>query len=247
MMISYNSINDIISYLMARLERDTRVNLHRSPITVSIENDQVYLEGQVNDIAEKRAAIDTVTRVLLKLGRWRIVDLLHVKPTRHRENQELTQAVIATLSNESVFRDYSLLSKETDHISIHRDQGSGSTIIIVTIDNGCITLSGQVESLSHQRLAEVLMWWTEGVEFVDNQLQIIPPERDTDNEITDAIRCVLEKDPLVHAGQLLVGTAGGVVLLNGLVASEEEKKLAVRDAWYVPGVADVVDHIQARG
>lgn len=240
------AINNIVSYLVAQLERDTRVNLHDSPITVSVENDQVFLEGRVDDIAEKRAAIDTVTRVLFKLGRWRIVDRLHVKPTRHRQDLELMRAVVSALSNEPVFKDYSLLTKVADHVEVQRDNGVGSMAVIAMIEHGCISLAGQVQSLSHRRLAEVLMWWTDGCEFVDNQLQIVPAERDTDNEITDAIRCVLEKDPLVHASQLLVGTAGGVVMMNGSVASEEEKKLAIRDAWYVPGVADVVDHIQAR-
>jgi osmotically-inducible protein OsmY len=31
------------------------------------------------------------------------------------------------------------------------------------------------------------------------------------------------------------------------VASDEERQLAVQDAWYVPGVQDVVDGIQVRG
>lgn len=144
-------------------------------------------------------------------------------------------AVVSALSNEPVFRDYSLLSKVADHISIHRDQGSGSTIIIVTIDEGCITLSGQVESISHRRLAEVLMWWTEGCEFVDNQLQIVPPERDTDNEITDAVRIVLEKDPLVHAGQLLVGTAAGVVMMNARSPVKQKRNLPSAMPGMCPG------------
>lgn len=241
------AVNDIISYLMARLERDPRVNLHDSPLTVSIDNDRVFLEGQINNIAEKRAAIDTVTRVLLKLGQWHVVDRLHVKPTRHRQDFELMQSVVSALKNEPVFRGYSLLTKVTDHVEVSRDKGAGSSAIIAMIEHGCISLAGQVESLSHRRLAEVLMWWIDGCEFVDNQLQIISTEQDTDNEITDAIRCVLEKDPRVHAGQLLIGTAAGVVIMNGSIANIEEKKLAIRDAWYVPGVADVVDHIQAQG
>ena len=57
---------------------------------------------------------------------------------------------------------------------------------------------------------------------------------------------VLEKDPMVHATQLCVGTAAAVVEMRGLVASEEERDLALRDAWYVPGVWDVVDHIEVR-
>lgn len=245
-MMTY-STDDIVSYLLARLERDPRVNLHDSPITVSVGSNTVFIEGQVDDIAEKRAAIDTVSRELSRLGRWRIADQLHIKTTHHKGNLELMEAVIATLSDEPVYRDYSLITKVSNLFRIHRDRGAGSTIIIATIANGCITLSGQVQSLSHRRLAEVLMWWLDGCEFVDNQLQIVPAERDTDNEITDAILCVLEKDPLVHASQLMVGTAAGVVVLNGSVASQQEKKLAIRDAWYVPGVTDVVDHIQARG
>ena len=57
---------------------------------------------------------------------------------------------------------------------------------------------------------------------------------------------VLEKDKLVDASQLRVGTAGGIVELRGLLASEEERHLAVRDVWYVPGVWNVVDHIEVR-
>lgn len=239
--------NDLLSYLMARLEQDTRVNLHASPITVSVKDNQIFLEGQVNDIAEKRAAIDTATRVMIKLGHWHIVDRLHVKPTRQRQDLELMHAVSSALSKEPVFADYSLLAKVNGHIEVQRDKGVGSMPIIAMIERGCVSLAGQVQSLSHKRLAEVLMWWTEGCEFVDNQLQIVPAERDTDNEITDAVRIVLEKDPLVHADQLIVGTAGGVVMMNGSLATKEEKQLAVHDAWYVPGVADVVDHIQARG
>ena len=245
-MMTY-ATDDVVSYLVARLEQDPRVNLHDSPITVSLVKKKVMLEGQVDDIAEKRATIDTVTRVLLKMGRWQIVDRLHVKPTRHRRDLELMNAVVSALSNEPVFRKYSLLTKAANHIEVQRDKGVGSAVIITMIEHGCISLAGQVESLTHRRLAEVLMWWTDGCEFVDNQLQIVPAEQDTDNEIADTIRCVLAKDPLVHAGQLLVGTAAGVVIMNGSVASKEEKKLAIQDAWYVPGVANVVDHIRARG
>ena len=74
----------------------------------------------------------------------------------------------------------------------------------------------------------------------------MPLENDNDNEITDAVRMVLEKDPLVHASQIRIGTAGGIVALDGSVASQEEKRLAVLDAWYVPGVWDVVDRIEER-
>lgn len=242
-----NSANDIVKNLTATLERDTRVNVHQSPITVRTENNEVVLEGQVDNIAEKRAAVDSVTRTLLGQERWSIIDQLHVKPADHKEDLELKEAVTLALSNEPVFRDYTLFTKVAENIETLRNKGAGNTEIMAIIEDGCITLSGQVESLSHRRLVEVLMWWTNGCEYVDNQIEVVPPERDTDNEITDAVRIVLEKDPLVHASQLLVGTAGGVVVLSGSLASKEEKTLAILDAWYVPGVADVVDRIETRG
>ena len=241
-MVSY-ATNDIVSYLIARLERDPRINLHRSSVTVSVENNRVILEGQVDSIVAKRAAVDTITHVLEKLGHWEVVDWLHVKSAQRQANHELMQQVVQTLCNEPMFTQYSVLSKLVNHFQVEQDQGPNGRIIIVSVDKACISLSGQVESLIHKRLAEVLMWWLEGCEFVDNQLQVFPPERDTDNEITDAVRCVLEKDPLLHANQLRVGTAGKVVILNGLVDSFEEKRLAIRDAWYVPGVADVMERI----
>jgi osmotically-inducible protein OsmY len=244
-MKTYSS-EEIIKIIIARLEHDTRVNIHRSPIAVMIENKSVILQGSMDSIAEKRAAVDTATRALSGSGQWRIIDRLHVKTTSHKENLELKETVALALYNEPVFREYTLLTKVGDEIETLHEMGASSREIMAVINDGCITLSGQVQSLSHRRLAEVLMWWLDGCEYVDNQLQIAPPEEDADNEITDAVRIVLEKDPLVHAGQLLVGTAGGVVVLNGSLASKEEKQLAIMDAWYVPGVADVVDRIEAR-
>jgi osmotically-inducible protein OsmY len=126
------------------------------------------------------------------------------------------------------------------------DAGSADRSITASIHEGAITLTGRVGSLTHSRLAEVLMWWTTGCSFVQNMLEIEPPEEDNDDEINYAVRIVLEKDPLVHADQLTVATAGGVVVMNGTVAKTEEKRFAVLDAWYVPGVSDVVDRIEAR-
>lgn len=240
------STDDVIRRILARLEDDTRVNLHRSPVSITARNHQLILEGEMDNIAEKRAAVDTATRTLTGIRPWTIIDRLHVRSAEHKENLELKQAITLALTDEPIFRDYTLLAKVANDIETLRDAGPGNREILAAVDNGCITLSGQVGSLSHRRLAEVLMWWTNGCEFVDNQLEVVPQEQDTDNEINDAVRIVLEKDPLVHASQLLTGTAGGVVILNGSVASEEEKRLAILDTWYVPGVTDVVDRIQAR-
>jgi osmotically-inducible protein OsmY len=73
-------------------------------------------------------------------------------------------------------------------------------------DEGTVLLEGKVPSFSHQRLAGVLAWWVPGRQNVLNCLEAVPPEEDNDDEVTDAVRLVLEKDPFVNAGQIRIST-----------------------------------------
>lgn len=240
------STSDISNRIGAALERDPRVNLHHSPVTVTAAENRVRLEGEMASIAEKRAAVDAAARVLYGQKGWTLEDHLRVKPTEHREDLDLQELVESALGNEPAFRDYTLFTEAMgDRRTIH-DGGSADRSITASIHEGAVTLTGRVGSLTHSRLAEVVMWWTRGCSFVQNMLEIEPPEEDNDDELNDAVRIVLEKDPLVRADQLSVATAGGVVVMNGSVATTQEKRFAVLDAWYVPGVSDVVDRIEAR-
>lgn len=238
--------DEISNRIGAALERDTRVNLHRSPVTVGIENDHIQLEGTMENIAQKRAAVDAAVRALAGHGKWIVDDRLHIEPVKPRADLELKQELEAALSNESSFRDYTLETSAAGATTMLHDAGTTDRVIKASVDHGVITLAGRVQSLSHSRLAEVLTWWADGCCFVDNRLEVFPPEEDTDDEINDAVRIVLEKDPLVHADQIQAGTAAGVVILSGSAATNKEKRLAFLDAWYVPGVSDVVDRITTR-
>jgi len=245
--MSASESEEIIKNAEARLEKDTRVNLDRSRVKVSAEGNQLILTGQMESIAEKRAAFDTVARLIVDEAPWSIIDRLHIRAADEKEDNELGVHVESALVNERVFRDYTLTMNIGGEVEVLHDGGADDQRIEATVGDGAVSLSGVVQSLSHKRLAEVLMWWIDGCRFVDNQLEVLPPEEDTDDEITDVVRMVLEKDPLVHAGQFFVRTAGGVVVMNGSAASSEEKRLAIMDAWTVPGVADVVDQVESRG
>ena len=71
------------------------------------------------------------------------------------------------------------------------------------------------------------------------------PEEDKDDELTDAVRLALEKDPFVDATKIRVTTKEWVVTMDGLVPNETMKQMAERDAWYVLGVSEVINRIQA--
>jgi osmotically-inducible protein OsmY len=103
-----------------------------------------------------------------------------------------------------------------------------------------------VTSLSHKRLAGVLAWWVPGSRDVINGLAVVPPEEDNDDEVTDAVRLVLEKDPFINAGEIRVSTRDYVVTLEGLVPNEKVREMAEFDAWYVFGVDRVVNKLQVQ-
>jgi osmotically-inducible protein OsmY len=118
--------------------------------------------------------------------------------------------------------------------------------IEVRVEDGVVTLDGDVPSLSRKRLAGVLAWWVPGSRDVINGLGVTPPEEDSDDTIADALRIVLERDPFVDAGQIRVGVRNAVVTLTGLVPTDSEREMAEFDTWYVFGVDSVVNRIEVR-
>jgi osmotically-inducible protein OsmY len=229
--------------LLAALDRDSRIDLHHYPIIVREQEDRLVLEGTVVNIAAKKLALRIAQRVC---GECPIVDRLRVVASQMEDGQ-LRAEVVNTLMGEPVFLDYGFRLKHDGGFETWRVTKSKiDEQIDIEVHDGVVTLTGRVGSLTHRRLAEVLAWWTAGCELVENRLRVVPPEKENDGELTDAVRMVLEKDPLVHSSQISVAVDHGEVTLNGYVASDEERQLAVMDAWYVPGVREVVDRIQSR-
>jgi osmotically-inducible protein OsmY len=90
----------------------------------------------------------------------------------------------------------------------------------------------------------VLAWWVPGSRDVINGLAVEPPEEDSDDEVTDAVRLVLEKDPFVRVDQIRIRTQGRVVTLEGLVPNHTICEMAEFDVWYLFGIDQVVNRLQ---
>jgi len=236
-----NTTQLCVKKIRAALEKETRINLHQSNIDIYSEDDTIVLEGSVTDITNKRLA-NTLARKIVQ-GDFTVLDRLCIESEVIGE-KELKNKVAHILGHEPIFTNHTIVVRTDDDLEIIHDTRANAYRILASIENGIITLVGRVSSINHRRFAEVLMWWIPGCQQVNNALEVVPPQSDDDDTLTDAIRLVLEKDPLVHASQLTVDTLSGVVELNGYLPSEEEHVFAVRDAWTVPGVEDVRDRIQ---
>jgi osmotically-inducible protein OsmY len=234
----------LIARIRAALENDTRINLHRFPIVVRLDGEDLVLTGEVADIAAKKTAIELTAAIAPGA---RIIDRLRVRPAQLMGDREIRDHVIKILLQEPALEHcllYSCLPKE---LASHRGgipEPTGS--IGIEVSDGVVTLNGEVPSLSHKRLAGVLAWWVPGCRDVINGLEEVPQEQDNDAELTDAVDLVLEKDPIINATKIHVTAKNGIVTLEGLVPNQTMKQMAERDAWYVLGVKNVVNHIQIK-
>lgn len=234
----------ILKEIRAALEKDTRINLHRHPITVSVQEGDVILAGEVEDIAAKKLVLLAAAEIH---GVERVVDRLRVTPAEKMGDAEIRDHVCKVLLEESALERCFIQGIAEGRVETVREvmaEPAGS--IVVEVADGVVTLNGNVPSLTHKRLAGVLAWWVPGSRDVINGLEEVPPEEDNDDELVDAVRLVLKKDPFVNATKVRVRSEDWVVTLEGLVPNETMKQMAERDAWYVLGVKKVLDKIEVQ-
>lgn len=229
--------------MSALLEKEPRINVHRFKVRSDYNGGVVTLDGEVGDVAAKKIALELAAGMPGVKG---IVDRLRVEPSEAMEDGEIRDHVCRSLLAEGAFRECGVRFLESgswEVLRVRSDESAGNLDVEVT--DGVVTLNGSVGSLSHMRLAGVLAWWVPGSRDVVNGLEVSPPEEDSDDEVIDAVRMVLEKDPFVRADQIRVGCRDYRVTLEGVVPKPLEKVMAEADAWYVFRVADVVNRLES--
>ncbi len=232
----------ILREIRAALEHEPRVRTHHSAIHIAINNGALTIEGEVESIAVKRVALQQARAFS---GTYSTIDRLRIAQGEHRGDGAVRDALSRFLLTEGVFLDYAIRARSKGKLIVLRDPGvQAQGPITLDVEEGVVTLRGNVGSLSHRRLAGVLAWWTPGCRDVVNELEVTPVESDHDDEILDALRLVLEKDPLVHADQIRADSRNGIVTLHGFLGTAEARRMAELDAWYLLGVQDVINHIE---
>jgi len=238
--------NQVERAVLAALERDAAINLHRHPVRVEydVTRRALILEGEVEDIVAKKRAYEHASRIDGVQG---VMDRLRVVPSEPRGDGAVRVSVAAALLQEPALLNHALRAHNKGLVESLRAPPAADGVIEIAVQDGVVTLTGRVGSLSHRRLIGVLAWWAPGRRDVIVEIEVAPPEADNDGEIADALRLVLEKDPLVHADQIGVRVRDRAVTLAGVVATAEEKKMAELDAWYLLGVSQVINRIEVRG
>lgn len=125
----------------------------------------------------------------------------------------------------------------------HRVDGAD---VNVSVDDGIITLTGDVSSWGQRQAAQECAYRVRGVLDVANDLRVRPASgvRRSDPQIARAVRDTLEWDVFIPDEQIRSSVTDGRVTLEGQVTlyrQRDDAENAVRD---LAGVTSVVNHIQ---
>ena len=127
-----------------------------------------------------------------------------------------------------------------------------------SVEDGVVTLEGEVATSTDKALAEELVEGIDGVSRVNNNLEV-RDEDDDDDDDNGGVRATLNdgriftvlKSRLLMSGDVSgrdieVEVDEGVVTLSGEVENSSERDLAVEMARNTNGVADVRDNLTVR-
>ena len=229
---------------LTAIRSESRIGPHFKPARLEIADDgTATTEAEVETIALKRLVLE---RVAGTPGITALIDRVHVKPAVPKSDDGILDDLRKAFYDEPAFRQLALKQLKNGATQGVREAfDSPGREIVLEVNDGVVTLNGRVPSLATKRLAGVLAWWVPGSRDVINGIAVEPPEEDAPIRIEEAVRIALDKDPFVDAEQVRVGVRHRTVRLTG-VLPREARDAAEWDAWYVFGVDDVINEIEAR-
>jgi VCBS repeat-containing protein len=196
------------------LQWEPKINAAR--IGVSARNGAVSLTGEVDTYPEKWAAEDAAKRVG---GVRSVAEDLTVKilGSNKHTDAEIAEAALRALK-------WDVWVPDT---------------VTLAVQEGRITLNGQVEWKYQSDSAENAVSNLAGVASVDNQITIKP--RASAAKVKEKVEAALQRQATADAKSIRVDTSGSTVTLSGQASSWRAIDNAAAAAWAVPGVTEVID------
>lgn len=209
----------------SEIERDVKDELQWDPdldatdIAVSAKKGVVTLTGFVKSYLDKYEAEAAAKRVAGVVGLANDLEV-RVPHVDERPDPEIVRDAVAAIKSQ--------LPVSSQNIK-------------VVVNNGWLTLEGEVEWQYQKTTAENAVRRLKGVRGVINSIAVKPHVQPTD--IKRKIQEAFKRNAELDAERITVETNGSEVVLKGTVRSWTEREEAERVAWSAPGVTKVEDRV----
>lgn len=199
---------------------DDRVDA--AEISVSVDEGDVTLEGEVGSFSEREAAVETTWTVT---GVEWVNDRLELTETASQSRDVFTRVNVETALE---------LSEDV----------SVENITVQTAPDGTVTLSGSVDSYWKKVRAEEIASGVKGVSVVINSIEVSTGDSVSDQMVQADIASSLERNADVERENVAIEVDDGEVTLSGTVDSWLAYTEAEEAARYTVGVEAVTNNLQ---
>lgn len=200
------------------LEWEPRIDA--ADIGVAVERGIVTLMGHVSTFAEKLAAENAVKRVKGVRG--------------------IAQELEVRLTGRAHTADDEIAARAADVLEWDVSVPKGA--IQLKVQNGFVTLTGEVDWKYQRDAAQFRLASLPGVKGVSNTIKV--RQRPTPADVKDRIERALMRSAETEAKAIQVSVRDGKVTLEGKVDAWHDRDVAEQAAWSAPGVVDVEDNIR---
>ena len=178
------------------------------------------------------------------MTRHRARSYIHTKATVAKAAATIPAALLAAspliAASQPVTDDEVAAAVEREYLI---DSAVPKSSIEVYVQDGVVTLDGEVTTLAARSQAEDLAGIVRGVRSVVNRLRLVPT-RKTSGQLREDVITALRADPVAEAYEITVQTDSQArVILSGTVDSWAERMQVENAVMTVPGVADIRDEL----
>ena len=203
--------------VQAELAWEAAVN--DTEIGIEVRDGVVTLFGNLDSYAEKYAAERAVQRVAGVKGMAVEIDVM-LPGSSQRTDADIAETAAQGLEW---------------NVLVPRDR------VKIMVEDGWITLSGNVEHQYQRMAAENTLRSLLGVVGISNQIAVRPAVAPHDVKVH--IEAALQRRAHSEVKGIEVIVTGDQIALNGAVASMEERRAALNAAARTPGVTKVIDRL----
>jgi len=189
-----------------------------------------------------------MTRIALKRGTLALAALLAVVPLQAQKNKDKGNTVANSGGNKAQDR----LTREVRHELVMLPYYGVFDNLLYRVDGSTVTLMGAVTQPTLKSDAGNVVKNIEGVEKVDNKIQVLPLSSMDDGLRMAEYRAIyghpgLDRYAMQAVPPIHIIVDNGKVTLEGVVANQGDKDMAGIRANTVSGVFSVVNNLRVEG